>query len=74
MIRTRARCAWGGLVAATALVAGGFVAAPAAVAATATAKAPAPKAVVADTASHNPLLSYVLPREQDDQPDSTGST
>ncbi|HWG23411.1 sialidase family protein [Actinospica sp.] len=79
MIRTRARCAWGGLVAATALVAGGFVAAPAAMAATATANAKAagaaaaatPRTVIADTASHNPLLSYVLPREQDPQPDST---
>jgi hypothetical protein len=63
MIRTRTVC--GGVVAATALVAGGFVAAPAAVAATA-------KTVTANTASHNPLLNYVLANERDD--DGTDST
>ena len=60
MIRTRS--AWGGLVAATALVAGGFVAAPAS-AATAT-------TVTANTASHNPLLNYVLAYGSDDYTDS----
>ncbi len=60
MIRTRS--AWGGLIATTALVAGGFAAAPAS-AATAT-------TVTANTASHNPLLNYVLAKGQDDLPDS----
>lgn len=61
MIRTRSAC--GGLVAAAALVAGGFAAAPAS-AATAT-------TVTANTASHNPLLNYVLAYGQDDYTDST---
>ena len=60
MIRTRS--AWTGVLAATALVAGGFAAAPASAATAHT--------LTANTASHNPLLNYVLAHEQDDVIDS----
>ncbi|MBR7830112.1 exo-alpha-sialidase [Actinospica sp. MGRD01-02] len=63
MVRTRS--AWGGLVAAAALAAGGFAAAPASAAAAAR-----PATVTAHTASHNPLLNYVLAYGEDDETDS----
>ncbi|HTJ66961.1 MAG TPA: sialidase family protein [Actinospica sp.] len=75
MIRTRSRLAWGGVVAATALAAAGIAAAPAAQAASGraaarTAGTHAARTDTAHTASHNPLLNYVLAYGEDDQEDS----